>query len=196
VVEYPVRSDAEIALARLAADGIRATIAVDDEGGLNPGFYRDYGVRVVVDATDLDDARDSLGIERIEVPRPLAEAIVRHAAWSAPNEACGLVLFDGDRPVFVASLSNAAASDHRFTIDPSEHHGVLRFAERSRWRIGGVFHSHPRSRAYPSRADVEGGADTGWMHFIAGPVTGRHPELRAFWIVEGRVAEVSLSVTA
>ena len=196
VARYPVRSDAEIAVARLRADGIVALVAADDEGGLNPGFYRDYGVRVVVNLADLEDARDSLGIERIDLDRPLAEAMVRHAAFCAPNEACGLVLFEAGRPVFVASLTNAVSSDHRFVIDPSEHHGVVRFAERAGWAIGGVFHSHPRSHAYPSQADIGGGADAGWIHFIAGPVVGRRPELRADRIDEGRITEVSLSVTA
>lgn len=194
--EYPFRSDAEIALARLAADGIKAVIAVDDEGGLNPGFYRDYGVRVVVNATDLEDARDSLGIEHLTLDRRLAEAIVRHAASSAPHEACGLVLFDNADPVFVVCLTNTDESDHRFTIDPAEHHGVLRFAERNGWTIAGVFHSHPRSPAVPSQADIDGGADPEWLHLIAGPVIGRNPELRAYRIADGGVAEVSLSVTA
>ena len=56
VVVYEVRSDGEIAKARLAADGIEARVSVDDEGGLNPGFFSKYGVRLVVRAEDLDDA--------------------------------------------------------------------------------------------------------------------------------------------
>lgn len=189
---FHVRSDAEIARARLSADGIRAMIAVDDEGGLNPGFYREYGVRLVVDQVDLEDAFASLGIERIRLPVDLADAMIQHARAMAPIEACGLVLFDDTQPVFVCCLSNTDGSMHRFTIDPAEHHGVLRFGERNGWTIAAAFHSHPRSMAYPSETDRTGGADPEWIHFIVGPVTSRGGALRAFRYESAEVHELSV----
>lgn len=195
VATYPVRSDAEIARARLAADGVASRIAVDDEGGLNPGFYRDYGVRLLVAEDDLDDASLSLGIERMTMARPLADAMVRHALWSFPDEGCGLVLFDGDHPAFVCCLTNVDGSPLRFTIDPAEHHGAVRFAERRGWTVGGTFHSHPRSEAVPSPADRSGGGDPDWVHFLVGPVEGRGARLRAFRYDGDHVAEVWLEVS-
>ncbi len=196
VTTYPYRSDAVIAAARLSSDGITSNIVVDDEGGLNPGFYRDYGVRLVVAAHDAEDAFVSLGIERLVLPELLARAMTAHAAFAYPEEACGLVLFENGLPVFVCCLDNADRSELRFTIAPSDHHGVIRFAERNGWEVGGVFHSHPRSPAHPSGADIAGGGDPAWVHFIAGPVAGRSGELRAFRIVDGTVDEVSLVVGA
>lgn len=193
---YRVRSDAEIAKARLAADGIAATVSADDEGGLNPGFYRQYGVRLVVDEDDLEDAYVSLGVERLHVPVEIAEAMARHAVACFPVEACGLVLFDGDSPVFVCSLMNTAESKRRFTIDPAEHHGVLRFAQRNGWTIGAVFHSHPRSKPYPSEADRVGGADPAWIHFIVGPVGNRGAPLRAYRYDAAGVHELSVEVAS
>ena len=195
VMTYPVRSDAEIARARLEADGIRAAVRADDEGGLNPGFYHEYGVRVVVAPEDVEDALASLGIERLDVPRSIAEAIYHHAVTSFPNESCGLVAADGDGDLaFVACLTNTDASPHRFTIDPAEHHGMVRFAERLGWTIVGAFHSHPRAEARPSRADLGGGADVDWVHLIVGPVAGRRTELRAYRYADGRADEVSVTI--
>jgi len=191
---FPVRSDAEIASARLAADGIRSIVVADDEGGLNPGFFRTYGVRLVVDAGDVDDACTSLAIERLMIREPLALAIAAHASTSLPNEACGFMLFDGDVPVFVCPLTNVAASDHRFTIDPHEHHGAWLFALSRGWTIGGVFHSHPRTEAFPSPSDISGGADPDWIHVILGPVVRARPALRAFRLAGGAVSELSVSV--
>jgi proteasome lid subunit RPN8/RPN11 len=195
VRQYPVRSDAEIARARLAADGIRSFVAVDDEGGLSPGFYRDHAVRLVVDVEDLADAYESLGVERVEVPRPVALAMANHAVWSMPHEACGLVLFDAALPVFAVALTNADASPHRFTIRPDEHHGAVRLADRHGWTIGGVFHSHPNSPAYPSGADRLGGGDPSWINFIIGPVRGRDATLRAFRFSDEGIDELSVQVT-
>jgi proteasome lid subunit RPN8/RPN11 len=191
---YPFRADAEIAIARLAADGIDAAIRQDDEGGLNPGFFKRYGVRVEVAAVDLVDARDSLGIEHVEVPRPIFDAMFAHSGWCRPNEACGLVAFDGDTPAFVICLTNTDKSEHRFTIDPAEHFGAIRLSETFGFEIGGMFHSHLRSEAYPSDSDIAGGADPDWIHFIVGPVHGPRPVLRGFRIVDGVVEELSVGV--
>lgn len=58
---YRIRGDAEIARAKLAAAGVRSRIAADDEGGLNPGFFADYAVRLVVMDSDVSRARAALG---------------------------------------------------------------------------------------------------------------------------------------
>ncbi len=192
---FPFRSDAEIALARLAADGIKAAIRADDEGGLNPGFFKRYGVRLEVDGSDLEDAYESLGIERVTVPQEIADAMFAHSAWAYPEEACGLVAMDGHGDVqMVFCLTNAHDSAHRFTIDPAEHFGCVRYADERGWAIGGVFHSHVESDAYPSPFDIDGGADPLWINFIVGPVSGPRSRLRAFRFEGTFVAEVSLAV--
>jgi len=195
VAVYDVRSDGEIAKARLAADGIDSRIAVDDEGGLNPGFFSLYGVRLIVRPTDVADAYESLGIEHVFVPGQVADAMFKHSGWAYPEEACGLVAFDtsGD-PVLTICLTNVDHRSDRFTISPDEHFGAQRLAERSGHTIGGIFHSHPGSEAYPSRWDVSGGADPTWLHFIVGPVTGKRPLLRAYRIDRGDVTEVRVTV--
>lgn len=195
VTVYDVRSDGEIAKARLAADGIEAWLSIDDEGGLNPGFFARYGVRLIVRPEDLDDAYVSLGIERVSVPSQVADAMFKHSGWAFPEEACGLVAFD-DRgaPKLTVCLTNSEHSSDRFTIAPAEHFGAMRLSEAHGLTIGAVFHSHPRSDAYPSSEDISGGADPEWLHFIVGPVAGAKPLLRAFRIEGGDVTEVKATV--
>jgi hypothetical protein len=60
---YPFRHEAEIVRVRLGAEGISAVVRVDDEGGLNPGFFCDYGVRIEVRAVDLEAARAVMQLE-------------------------------------------------------------------------------------------------------------------------------------
>jgi proteasome lid subunit RPN8/RPN11 len=195
VAVYDVRSDGDIAIARLAADGIVARLSADDEGGLNPGFFAHYGVRLVVRPEDVDDAYQSLGIERVVVPFQVADAMFKHSGWTYPEEACGLVAFDDDGdPVLTLCLTNVDHARDRFTITPDEQFGALQLAERLGYRIGAVFHSHTESEAVPSEFDVGGGADPEWLHFIVGPVAGRRPLLRAYRIVEGGVAEVKVTI--
>lgn len=192
---YPYRSDADIAVARLGADGIRAAVRVDNEGGLSPGFFTRFGVRVEVNVEDIEDAYESLGIERVTMAREIAEAMFAHAVWAYPNEACGLLAMDVDGEMkMVLCLTNTDASEHRFTIDPVEHYGCVAFAEKLGWHIGGIFHSHTKSEAYPSDSDVGGGGDPSWLQVIVGPVVGPNPAVRAFRFGEGIVDEASVTV--
>lgn len=195
VAVYPYRAEADIAVARLAADGIRSAVRADNEGGLSPGFFTRFGVRVEVDSADLEDAYQSLGVERVTIPAPIAEAMFAHALWAFPNEACGLIAMDADGETkMVFCLTNTDASEHRFTIDPVEHFGCVRHAEAAGWHIGGVFHSHTRSEPYPSATDIDGGGDPLWLNVIVGPVVGPNPMVRAFRFDGVIVSEASVTV--
>ncbi len=61
IATYLSRGEAEVSRAHLGALGIVARVAADDEGGLNPGFFADYAVRLVVLAEDEEAARAALG---------------------------------------------------------------------------------------------------------------------------------------
>lgn len=60
VARYSSRPAAELALARLEADGIEAVAGVDDGGGSIPALDLTRGVRILVTAEDEDRARASL----------------------------------------------------------------------------------------------------------------------------------------
>jgi len=173
VAVYTTRSDAEIARARLAADGIHAIVIADDEGGLNPGFYSRYGVRVVVNPDDLPDARESLGIDIVTVAGEIIESMVAHARSEAPLEACGLLAGTGGEINGIYPMSNLDGAPDRFTLDPAEHFAAWQDATSNGREIVGSFHSHPDAAPTPSEADLDGGTDPGWVNFIVGVEGGR-----------------------
>ena len=189
------RDEAELAKARLAADGIEAAIRQDDEFGLNPGFYARYGVRLEVRANDRDVAGQILtgADDVVWLPSQIEEAMFAHARFSLPFEACGLLACDQDGVLrFAYGTTNVDQSPLRFTVDPTEHFFALRHAERSGWEIAGDFHSHPASAAEPSANDVAGALDPTWIHVIVGVAAERQPEVRAYRIMDGDVSEVAL----
>ncbi len=129
----------------------------------------------------------------IELPRQIHDAVLAHAVYCAPHEACGLLGVDDAGAVRMAyCLTNADASPTRFTVAPEEHFGALRHAERRGWTLGGVFHSHPDAAAYPSATDVAGALEPEWLHLIVGPL--RDPVLRAFRIVPPQITEVVIEL--
>ena len=120
----------------------------------------------------------------------LVDAMVQHARFCAPDEACGLLAVDrAGTPVMAYCLSNVHTSPrHRFTVDPVEHYRAMRHAEGNGWAIGGSFHSHPMGRAVPSSLDIAGAVDPHWWYAVVGPVS--RPEVRVFRIVGGVADEV------
>ncbi len=189
VAVYPTRSDAEIVRARLVSDGIEAIVIADDEGGLNPGFYSRYGVRVVVASGDLADARESVGVEIVGIPDEAMQLMVDHArAWS-PNEACGLVAGIDDVVMKVYPRVNGDPAPDRFVLDPAEQFAAWQDAVASGWEILGLFHSHPASAPIPSLADIDGGGDPEWVNIIVGVEDG-HIAVRAYRYVDGVASSV------
>ena len=187
VASFDHRGEAEIAAAQLHSGGIPALVQADDEGGLNPGFFAEYHVRVVVRKEDEAAARDLIGGGTL--PGEMVSAMIAHARFCAPEESCGLLAADRDgRWRMVYCLTNRESSPYRFTVDPNEHYRAMRHAERNGWEIAGVFHSHPKSAPLPSAADIAGALDPDWLYVIVGLQRPDVPEVRSFRIRDGVVA--------
>jgi proteasome lid subunit RPN8/RPN11 len=125
----------------------------------------------------------------VVIPEEVRAAIREHALAERPNEACGLVLLDGDAAVRYVPGRNAEASPYHFKLelDPTE------WADIGDSDLGqAVVHSHLGSPAYPSRTDVENvGLWAGFPYLI---YSLRTDELAAFTIAgDGRIAELPLA---
>jgi proteasome lid subunit RPN8/RPN11 len=128
----------------------------------------------------------------IRLPDQIAQAMVNHAEFCSPNEACGLLAGDVDGNFrMVYCLTNSERSPVRFTIDPVEHFRALKHAERQEWELRGAFHSHPTGPPQPSLTDIARPYGGGWIDFIvhAGSV-------RAFSVQNGRSVEVPIEPTS
>ena len=129
----------------------------------------------------------------MRLPRQIRDAVVAHARFCAPLEACGVLAVDDRGELRMAyCLTNIDRSRRRFTVDPQEHYHAIRHAERHGWSIGGAFHSHPVAKPMPSARDLAGAADPGWVHLIVGPVAA--PEVRAFRILRNAATELTIDV--
>ncbi|MEN8114476.1 MAG: M67 family metallopeptidase [Actinomycetota bacterium] len=191
VAVYETRSDAEIVRARLVAGGIDALIFADNEGGLNPGFYDRYGVRVVVVPDRVAEARAMLGIEAIALSERDVKAMIDHTRAWVPNEACGLLAGAGGVVMKIYPLDNAGPSPEGFVIDPADQFAVLQDAEANGWEILGTFHSHPAGPPIPSDVDLAGGGDPAWVNAIVGVRDGRI-EVAAYRYRDGEAEVVEI----
>jgi [CysO sulfur-carrier protein]-S-L-cysteine hydrolase len=131
----------------------------------------------------------------MRIASPLLEAIVKHALEEAPNECCGVIAARGGEPaeaVAVHRARNTAASPLRFEIDAREVLALTQEIERDGLELRGIYHSHTRTAPYPSQTDISFAANWPGVEWIIVGLDGGAPEVRAYLIDDGEVAEVAL----
>lgn len=102
----------------------------------------------------------------VRLPDDLRRQIVDHCLDALPNEGCGMLAMEGDCVMKVYPTGNDDASPVSYTIPPQEHYDALIDAESQGWRLGGVFHSHPKGPARMSSTDLVRLTDPGWLYVV------------------------------
>jgi proteasome lid subunit RPN8/RPN11/predicted GIY-YIG superfamily endonuclease len=96
----------------------------------------------------------SSGRTDLGVSRAVIEAMLTHAEQSAPQEACGLLLGEGERITQARPAANIAPDPVRhFEIDPQALVDAHRAARSGGPQVVGYYHSHPAGPAEPSTTD-------------------------------------------
>jgi proteasome lid subunit RPN8/RPN11 len=123
----------------------------------------------------------------VVVPEAVRAALAEHSREELPNEACGLVLFDGDVAVEYLRGTNASPSPYHFQLELDP----VAWADlNDRDHVQAVFHSHVSSPPRPSRTDVENiGLWAGQPYLI---YTVRTDELAAWRIEHGEIVALPL----
>jgi proteasome lid subunit RPN8/RPN11 len=136
----------------------------------------------------------------LRVPRRLADELVHHCLVARPNEGCGILAAANGSIVKVFRMNNASASPVRYSLDPKEQLDVYNKIDEAGWDLGGVFHSHTRTEAYPSPTDIRLAAED--VPYVIVSLAAEPFSLRAFRIVKenwtdetGEVAEIPVVVS-
>jgi proteasome lid subunit RPN8/RPN11 len=130
----------------------------------------------------------------MRIRKELVDEIVAHAREDLPNECCGMVGGRDGEARTVYRAENAEASPLRYSIDAAEQFRLMREIEEAGEELAAIYHSHTKSAAYPSQTDVN---LAGWPEAVylivslADPVA---PDLRGFWIEDGRISDAELVV--
>ena len=135
--------------------------------------------------------------ERLPLPAGIRAAIIANALEDLPNETCGMLAFDGDRPVKLYRGTNVLNSPTRYRMADAEVIRAMEEIDRRKWRLGAIYHSHPSSPALPSNADLDEANWPGALMLIVS-LAGEEPELRAYRIDTDRreIQEIEIDVLA
>jgi [CysO sulfur-carrier protein]-S-L-cysteine hydrolase len=129
----------------------------------------------------------------MRIARELYDEIVAHAREEAPNECCGMIASRNGDAVKVYRAANAAASPLRYEIDGAEQYRIQMEIEDAALELGAIYHSHTRTEPYPSQTDINLAFYPDALYVIVG-LANRDPDVRAFRIRDGKVAEAELEV--
>ncbi|HWE13088.1 MAG TPA: M67 family metallopeptidase [Solirubrobacteraceae bacterium] len=130
----------------------------------------------------------------MRIPRELYDEMVAHAQAEAPNECCGMIASRNGEAVTLYRAENAAASPLRYEIDGAEQYRIQMAIDDEDLDLGAIYHSHTRSAPYPSQTDINLAFYPDSMYVIVG-LAGDEPEVKAYEIRDGRVADAELSVS-
>ena len=93
---------------------------------------------------------------------------------------------------------NAKESSRKYTVDSRDMYRADSDARENGYELIGVWHSHTHSRAYPSETDVRDAAhlDPAWVYVLVSLAGVDDPEIRAYRIRDGSIAEIPIEVSA
>jgi [CysO sulfur-carrier protein]-S-L-cysteine hydrolase len=130
----------------------------------------------------------------MHIARDLLDEIVVHAQDEAPNECCGLIAGSDGKAIRVHRARNEFASPMRFNVHPQDLIRITTEIEDRGQELAAIYHSHPRSDAYPSQTDINLAANWPDPVWLICSLAGSEPVVRAFRIRAGGVEEVELDV--
>jgi proteasome lid subunit RPN8/RPN11 len=129
----------------------------------------------------------------MRIARDLYDEMIAHARADAPDECCGMVASRNGDAVRLYRAENAAHSPLRYEIDGAEQYRIQMQIEDAGLDLGAIYHSHTRSAPYPSQTDINLAFYPDALYVIVG-LAGDEPEVQAYEIRDGKVAEAELSV--
>jgi [CysO sulfur-carrier protein]-S-L-cysteine hydrolase len=129
----------------------------------------------------------------MRIPRELYDQLIEHARQEAPNECCGMIASRDGEAVEVFRATNAAASPLRYEIDGTEQYRIQMEIYDADLELGAIYHSHTRTDPYPSQTDIGLAFYPDSLYVIVG-LAGEEPEVRAYTIRDGLVADAELLV--
>lgn len=135
------------------------------------------------------------------IPSALLEEMLAHLRAAFPAEGCGLLGGHDASVLGVFPIRNADDSPVHYTLDPREQLAAMEEIEDREWDLIAIYHSHTRTRPFPSPTDIEMAQIASAfypdaLYVIASLARWEQAEVRAFRIADNNVFEEPLETEA
>ena len=125
----------------------------------------------------------------LRISKSFREQIVSHALDDDPDECCGILAGQNSQVSKLYRMTNVDHSSYRYNMDPKELYKIYTEIDNDGLEIVGIYHSHTHSEAYPSDTDVRLVTWPDASYILVSLMDKKKPEVRAFRITEGNIAE-------
>jgi proteasome lid subunit RPN8/RPN11 len=130
----------------------------------------------------------------LKIPAEVFHAMVAHCVMDAPLECCGILGgFEREVSLFYP-MRNADESATTYNADPRDILLTIRDLRARQAEILAIYHSHPESRAVPSRTDLRTNY-YGDLPRIIVSLLGDRPEVRVWRLDDNAFQELPWCVT-
>lgn len=136
----------------------------------------------------------------LRLPRSIYDEIIAHALEAYPEgtlgeEVCGILAGkDGKAELLYRAANVAENRAVRYEVSPHDLLHIFSDMDARNLELVAIYHSHPRTEAYPSPTDRQLAFYPDAFYIIVTLRDRSNPRLRAFRIVEGKVTEVPVTV--
>lgn len=124
----------------------------------------------------------------------LHQKLFNIAISHSPYECCGYLLGDFEKSkvkeIFLIENIHPNPKDF-FTFDPQDQIKALKLREKNHLDFIGIFHSHPHSKAYPSKEDLKYLDEGNYSYCI---ISLNPQEIRSFKIHNSKVYQEKIKI--
>ncbi len=124
----------------------------------------------------------------------MVDEIVSHARSGFPNEVCGLIATQEDRAVRLYPIESLDPSPVHYHMEPKGQLRAITEIDDHEWELGGIYHSHTRTRAFPSATDVKLAFYPDTVYLILSLADETRPDLKGFRIRGEEIEAVPIEV--
>jgi [CysO sulfur-carrier protein]-S-L-cysteine hydrolase len=138
----------------------------------------------------------------LRVTQEQLKLIITQAQTEAPNECCGMLAGRGDVVEAVFPGRNRDQSPTTYLMHPEDQLRAFREMDERGWELIGIYHSHPRTQAAPSRTDraraVDGDGQPlfpGAQYVIVSLRDDSRPQVKAFRLTGNAFTEEDVVIS-
>ncbi len=115
--------------------------------------------------------------------------IIKTAKEDGSFEVCGILAGKGGSVHKVYKMTNTSDTPELcYLMDPKEQLKIMKDVRNLGLELAGIYHSHPKSQAYPSKKDVELAYYEDASYLIVS-LESQKPDAKAFKIQNGKIIE-------
>ena len=113
--------------------------------------------------------------------------IIAHVKKDYHNEACGILAGENKQVSKIYQKANTDKSSLTYFMDPKEQFKIAKEMREQDLEMLGIYHSHIKSKAYPSERDIQLAFYSEATYFIVSLENFKEPDTKAFRIADGTI---------